>query len=83
MSNKKNKVTKYLLISDDWCEADCKTKTYDGITINGRNQDLNTVYVKHKMFHRSKLGRDVEHQNKHLVLFNTIHDQMEVLMLST
>ena len=26
----------------------------------GKSCDLSTIYIKHNLFHRSKLGRDVE-----------------------
>ena len=32
-------------------------------------QKLSTIYIKHNIFHQCKLGRDVELQNTHNVLF--------------
>ena len=42
-----------------------------------------TIYIKHNPFHRSKLGRDVELQNTHNVLFKSPRDVMQVTTLIT
>ena len=34
----------------------------------GRHRGLSIIYIKHNLFHQSKLGRDVELQNTHIVL---------------
>ena len=38
---------------------------------------------KHNFFHQSKLGRDFELQNTHIVFFKSPHDVMQVTTLST
>ena len=43
---------------------------------------MSTFYIKHNLFHRSKLGRDVELQNTHIVLFESPRDVIEVSTLS-
>ena len=41
------------------------------------------MYVKHNRFQQSKLGRDVELQNTHIVLFKSPRDVMQEPTLST
>ena len=65
----KNNVTKYLLIFDDSCEEICNSKAFVDIATAGRHRGLSTMYIKHNLFQQSKLGRDVELQNTHNVLF--------------
>ena len=48
-----------------------------------RHQGLGTIYIKHNLFHQSKLGRDVELQNAHIVLCKSPRDVMQVTTLST
>ena len=49
----------------------------------GRHRGLSAIYIKHNLFHQSKLGRDVELQSTHIVLFNSPRDVMQVTTLST
>ena len=72
-----------LLIFDDSCEEICKSKASVDIATAGRHRGLSTIYNKHKLFHRSKLGREVELQNTHNVLFKSPRDVMPVTTLST
>ena len=78
-----NNGTKYLLIFDDSCEEICKSKPFVDIATVGRHRGLSTIYIKHNVFHLSKLGRDVELQNTHIVLFKSPRDVMQVSTLST
>ena len=79
----KNNGTKYLLIFDDSCEEICNSKAFVDIATAGRLRGLRTIYIKHNFFHQSKLGRDVELQNTHIVLFKSPRDVMQVTTLST
>ena len=79
----KNNGTKYLLIFDDSCENVCNSKAFVDIATAGRHRGLSTIYIKHNLFHQSKLGRDVELQNTHIVLFKSPRDAMQVTTLST
>ena len=79
----KNNGTKYLLIFDDSCEGICNSRALVDIAATGRHRGLSIIYIKHNLFHQSKLGRDVELQNSHIVLFNFPHDVMQVTTLST
>ena len=79
----KNNGTKYLLNFDDTCEEICNSKAFADIATAGRHQGLSTIYIKHNLFHQSKLGRDVDLQNTHIVLFKSPRDVMQVTTLST
>ena len=79
----KNNGTKYLLIFDDSCEEICNSEAFVDIATAGRHRGLSTIYIKHNLFHQSKLGRDVELQNAHIVLFKSPRDVMQVTTLST
>ena len=63
--------TKDLLIFDDSCAEICNSKEFVDIATAGRHRGFSTTHIKHKLFHQSKLGRDVELQNTHIVLFKT------------
>ena len=79
----KNNGKKYLLIFDDYCEEICNSKAFVDIATAGRHRGLSTIYIKHNLFHQSKLGRDVELQNTQIVLFKSPRDVMQVTTLST
>ena len=75
-SSLKNNGTKYLLKIGDSCEEICNSKAFVDIATAGRHWGLSTIYIKHNLFHQSKLGRDVELQNFHIVLFQSLRDVM-------
>ena len=79
----KNNSTMYLLVFDDSCEGICNSKAFVDIATAGRHRGLNTIYIKHNLFHQRKLGRDVELQNTHIVHFKFLRDVMQVSPLST
>ena len=79
----KNNGTKSLLFFDDSCEEICNSKAFVDISTAGRHQGLSTIYIKHNLFHQSKLGRDVELQNTHIVLFKSPRDVIQVTTLSS
>ena len=56
----KNNGTKYLFIFDDSCAEICNSKEFVDIATAGRHRGVSTIYIKHNLFHQSKLGRDVE-----------------------
>ena len=74
----KNKGTKYLLLIDDSCEKICISKAVVDIATAGRPRGLTSIYIKYNVFHQSKLGRDVELQNTHIVFFKSLRDVMQV-----
>ena len=78
----KNNGTKYLLIFDDSSEEFCNSKAFVDIATAGRHRGLSTINIKHNLFHKSKLGRVVELQNTHIVLFKTPRDVIQVTTLS-
>ena len=65
----KNNATNYLFIFDNSCEEICNSKAFVDIATAGRHRGLSTIYIKHKLFHQSKLGRDAELQT--LTLFSS------------
>ena len=79
----KNNGTKYLLFFDDSCKEICNSPAFVDITTAWRHHGLSTIYIKHNLFHQSKLGRDVELQNTHIVLYKSPRDVMQVTTLST
>ena len=79
----KNNGTKYLLIFDDSSEEICNSKAFVNIATAGRHRGLSSIYIKHNFFHQSKLGRDVELQSTHFVLFKSPRDVMQVTTRST
>ena len=78
----KNSGTKYLLIFDDTCEELCNSKALVDFATDGRHRGLSNIYIKHNLFHQSKLGQDVELQNTHIVLFKSPRDVVQVSTLS-
>ena len=77
----KNNGTKFLLIFDDPCEEICNSKAFVDVATAGRHRGLSTIYIKRNLFHQSKLGRGVELQNTHIVLFKSPRDVMQVTTL--
>ena len=78
----KNNGTKYLLIFDDSCAEICNSKEIVNIATAGRHRGFSTICRKHNLFYQSKLGRDVELQNTHFVLFKSPRDVHQVVTLS-
>ena len=78
----KNNGTNYLLIFDESCAEICNSKEFVDIATAGRHRGFSTIYIKHNLFHQSKLGKDVELQNIHIVLFKSPPDVHQVAMLS-
>ena len=73
--------TKYLLVFDDSCEEICISQAFVDVATAGRYRGFSTIHIKHKLFHQSKFGRDVELQNTHFVLFKSPRDVMQVKTL--
>ena len=74
--------TKYLLIFDDSCAEISKSKEFEKIATSGRHKNLNVIYIKHNLFHKSPLGRDIELQNTHIILFKSPRDVNQISRLS-
>ena len=77
----KNNGTKYLFINDNSCEEICNLKAFNDTASAGRHRGLSTIYIKDNVFQQSKLGRDVELQNTHIVPFKSPRDVMQVTTL--
>ena len=78
----KNNGTKFLLVFDDSCAEICNSKEFVDIATAGRHRGFSTIYIKHNLLHQSKLRRDVELQNTHIVLFKSPRDVHQVATLS-
>ena len=52
------------------------------IATTGRHRRLGTIYIRNNLFHQSKLERDVQNKNTHIVLFEFLRDVMQVSTLS-
>lgn len=76
-----NDGTNYLLVFDDSCEEISRSKSFEKIATAGRHKKLNVIYIKHNLFHKSPLGRDIELQNTHIVLFKSPRDVNQVRVL--
>lgn len=74
--------SKYLLIFDDSCEEICRSKQFERLATAGRHRNFNVIYIKHNLFHKSPLGRDIELQNTHIILFKSPRDVQQVRVLS-
>ena len=74
--------TEYLLIFDDSCAEICNSKEFVDIATAGRHRGFSTIYIKPNIVHESKLGRDVEPQKTHVVLFKSPRDVHQVATLS-
>ena len=74
--------TNYLLSFDDSCEEICRSKEFQMLATAGRHRKLNVIYIKHNLFHKSPLGRDIELQNTHIVLFKNPRDINQIKVLS-
>ena len=78
----KNNGTTYLLNFDDSCAEICNSKEFVDIATASRHREFSTTDIKQNLFHQSKLGRDVELQNKHIILFKSPRDVHHVATLS-
>ena len=74
--------TKYLIIFDESCEETYNSKAFFDIATTGRHCGLKTGYIERKLVPRSTIGRDVELQNRHIVLFKPPRDVMQVSTLN-
>ena len=78
----KNKGTKYLLFFDDSYSKICHSKNFSDFATAGRHRGFSTIYIKRQFFHQSKLGRDVELKNTHLVFFQSPRDMHQIDILN-
>ena len=69
-------------IFDDSCQKISNSKQFVKIATAGRHRGLNTIYIKNNLFDQSKLGRDIELQNTHIVLFESPRDVLQINTLN-
>ena len=74
--------TNYLLVFDDSCAEISKSRNFEKLATAGRHKNLNVIYIKHNLFHKSPLGRDIELQNTHVVLFKSPRDVNQIQKFS-
>ena len=67
----------YLLIFDNSCEGDGRTKLLAHFTIR-KHRGLSSIFQKSNLFHGSKLGRDVELQYTKIVRLKSPCNVMQV-----
>ena len=82
IENLPNIGTKYLLIFDESCEEISNSKQFVKVATAGRFNGLITICIKYNLFHQNKLGRDVELQNTHIVLFKSPRYVLQINTLS-
>ena len=82
IQNLPNNGTKYLLVFDDSCEEIFSSKDFVKFAKAGRHKGLSTIFIKHNLFHQSRLGRDIELQNTHIVLFKSPRNVLQINTLS-
>ena len=71
-----------MLIFDDCCEEISNSKQFVKIATAGRHRGLNTIYIKHNLFHQSNLERDEKLQNTQRVLFKSPRDVLQIITIS-
>ena len=67
-----------MLIFNYSCEEISSSTDFVKIATAGRHKGLSTLYIKHNLFHQSRLGRYFELQNTHLVLFKSPRDFLQI-----
>ena len=70
----KDSGTKCMLFLDDSCAEFCISDKLLDIATTGRHRKFSTIYIKHNLFHQSKLRRDGELQNTHIDVFKSPWD---------
>ena len=78
--NLPNIITTFLLLFDDSCEKISNSKQIVKNDTAERHGTWYNMYTKHKLFHQSKLGRDVELQKIYKVMLKSLRD---VLLINT
>ena len=67
-----------MVIFDDSREEIYTSKAFVDTATAGRPRGLSTIYLKHSLFLRSKLGRDVKLQSTQFVRIKLFRDVMQV-----
>ena len=77
-----NNGIKHLLIFDHFWEQISSWKDFVENATAGRHKGLSTIYIKHHLFHQSRLRRDIELESTHSVLFKSPRDVLQNNTLS-
>lgn len=67
-----------LLVFDDSCEEIYDDKAFAKLAVSGRHKNLHVIYVKHNLFHQSKLSRTIDLNTTHIILFNSPRDIQQI-----
>ena len=67
-----------LLICDDSCVEIFNDKEFVKIATSGRHRKLLVLYVKHNLFHQSKLSRTIDLNTTHIILLKTLRDIQQI-----
>ena len=76
----KNNGTKYLLIFDDSCAGICISEEFVATATTSRHRGFSSIYLKHTLFHQSKLGGMLSCKTH--TLFFSRHLEMCIKMLN-
>ena len=79
INSSKNFGTQFLLTFDASCAEIWNSEDFVEIATTGRHRGYGTIYIKHRLFHQSILGRDVELQNTHIVLLKSLEMSIKLL----
>ena len=77
----KDNGTRYLMFFEVSCEEIYRSKPFVDFASARRHRGLSIIYIKHNLWHQTKLGRDVQLENTHFVLFTSPGDVMQIKTL--
>ena len=67
-----------LLVFDDSCEETYQEKEFVKLALAGRHNNVHCIFVKHNLFHQSKLSRTIDLNTTHIILFNSPRDLQQI-----
>ena len=67
-----------LLNFDDSCEEIYQGKDFVKYAVSGRHRGIHCIFVKHNLFHQSRWSRTIDLNTKHIILFNSPRDSLQI-----
>ena len=67
-----------LLVFDDSCEEIYQEKEFVKLALAGRHKNVHCIFVKHNLFHQSKLSRTIDLNTTHIILFKSPRDLQQI-----
>ena len=67
-----------LLVFDDSCDEIYQEKKIVKLALAGRHKNVHCIYVKHNLFHQSKLSRTIDLNTTHIILFKSPRDLQQI-----